>query len=114
MKKNIHPQSNLVNVVCSTCGESYKVFTTLSHDFNIPVCCNCHPAYTGKSQIIIDVDNRISRFEARVKQSNAKQAKIEAIKQSKKEREAKRVGVVSSGEKLTLKDLLKNAINKNK
>ena len=45
MKENIHPQYEEVTVKCS-CGNTFKVRSTVGHDLNIDVCSKCHPFYT--------------------------------------------------------------------
>ena len=63
MKPEIHPQYNMVKATCS-CGNVIEVGSTLSEDFHIDVCSNCHPFYTGK-QKIVDSGGRVERFRQR-------------------------------------------------
>ena len=60
MKKGIHPEYNMVNVTCSTCGTEIQVGSTES-DIRIDTCSNCHPFYTGK-QRFAQAAGRIERF----------------------------------------------------
>ncbi|WP_049723506.1 50S ribosomal protein L31 [Gilvimarinus polysaccharolyticus] len=63
MQAEIHPQYNDVTATCS-CGNSIKTRSTLSEDFHIDVCSECHPFYTGK-QKTVDTGGRIDRFNKR-------------------------------------------------
>ncbi len=60
MKADIHPKYNEVNVTCS-CGNKFKTRSTSGKDFNIEVCAECHPFYTGK-QKIVDTAGRVEKF----------------------------------------------------
>jgi len=63
MQADIHPQYLDVTATCS-CGNSIKTRSTLGRDFNIEVCSECHPFYTGK-QKTVDTGGRIDRFNKR-------------------------------------------------
>ena len=63
MKENIHPKYEEVNVKCS-CGNTFKIRSTVGHDLNIDVCSKCHPFYTGK-QKIVDTGGRVEAFKKR-------------------------------------------------
>jgi large subunit ribosomal protein L31 len=60
MKADIHPNYPEVNVTCS-CGNKFKTRTTIGKDFNVEVCSQCHPFYTGK-QKILDTAGRVEKF----------------------------------------------------
>ena len=61
MKQNIHPNYHEVNVSCS-CGNKFTTQSTMEkEDFNIEVCSQCHPFYTGK-QKIVDTAGRVDKF----------------------------------------------------
>lgn len=60
MKQGIHPNYQQVNATCS-CGAQFTIGTTLNQDFNVDVCSNCHPFYTGK-QKQATTGGRIERF----------------------------------------------------
>ncbi|CAG0975027.1 50S ribosomal protein L31 [Methylophilaceae bacterium] len=60
MKADIHPNYPEVNVTCS-CGNKFKTRTTIGRDFNVEVCSQCHPFYTGK-QKILDTAGRVEKF----------------------------------------------------
>ena len=61
MKPEIHPEYHEVNVTCS-CGNQFVTKSTMAKEnFNIEVCSNCHPFYTGK-QKIVDTAGRVEKF----------------------------------------------------
>ncbi|MDO4434452.1 MAG: 50S ribosomal protein L31 [Alysiella sp.] len=61
MKQDIHPNYHEVNVTCS-CGNNFKTQSVMAKDnFNIEVCSECHPFYTGK-QKIVDTAGRVDKF----------------------------------------------------
>ncbi len=61
MKNGIHPDYKELEVTCS-CGNTFKTASTMSKDaFNIEVCSECHPFYTGK-QKVMDTAGRIDKF----------------------------------------------------
>ena len=63
MKANIHPKYSVITATC-TCGNSFKVGSTLTDDLYLEVCSECHPFYTGK-QKIIDTAGRVDSFNRR-------------------------------------------------
>ncbi|MDP5053814.1 MAG: 50S ribosomal protein L31 [Congregibacter sp.] len=63
MKAEIHPRYEDVKASCS-CGNIVQTRSTLGQDFNIDVCSNCHPFFTGK-QKIVDSGGRVDRFKKR-------------------------------------------------
>ncbi|WP_027330377.1 50S ribosomal protein L31 [Marinimicrobium agarilyticum] len=63
MKANLHPKYDEVTATCS-CGNVIKTRSTLGTDFQVDVCSECHPFYTGK-QKIVDTGGRIDRFKKR-------------------------------------------------
>ncbi len=107
MKKNIHPKYNKeVKFICSSCGSEYIFGSTLSRsEVVVPVCKNCHPAYTGQQQIIIDTANKISAFQERQTKTQELKKRMQEIEKARKERQTK-VGVIAKSQKTTLKDLL--------
>ncbi len=60
MKAEIHPNYPEVAVTCS-CGNKFKTRSTTGRDFNVEVCSQCHPFYTGK-QKILDTAGRVEKF----------------------------------------------------
>lgn len=61
MKPNTHPDYHDVQVSCS-CGNQFTTKSAMSKEaFNIEVCSECHPFYTGK-QKIVDSTGRVDKF----------------------------------------------------
>ncbi len=64
MQADIHPGYNATTVTC-TCGNTFETKSTSDKgSFNVEVCSNCHPFYTGK-QKLMDVGGRVEKFEKR-------------------------------------------------
>jgi len=63
MKKDIHPDYEMMNATCS-CGNVIKVRSTVGKDLSLDVCSACHPFYTG-TQKIMDSGGRVDRFRKR-------------------------------------------------
>jgi large subunit ribosomal protein L31 len=63
MRQGIHPDYNEITANCS-CGNSFKINSTLNKDLNLDVCSSCHPFYTGK-QKMVDTGGRVDRFKKR-------------------------------------------------
>jgi large subunit ribosomal protein L31 len=62
MKDGIHPEYTDLSVTCS-CGNTFVTRSTMSKDrFNVEVCSQCHPFYTGK-QKVLDTAGRIDKFQ---------------------------------------------------
>ena len=58
-----HPETQLVDVTCATCGTSFNVRSTAGA-LSLDVCSNCHPAYTGTARAAVG-GSRIERFNRR-------------------------------------------------
>jgi large subunit ribosomal protein L31 len=58
-----HPETHLVDVVCSNCGAGFVIRST-AEALTVDVCSNCHPAYTGV-QLSAARGSRIERFNRR-------------------------------------------------
>ncbi|WP_250461737.1 50S ribosomal protein L31 [Microbulbifer litoralis] len=63
MKTDIHPNYTDVTATCS-CGNVIKTRSTLGKDFQVDVCAQCHPFYTGK-QKQATTGGRVDRFKKR-------------------------------------------------
>ncbi len=61
--KNTHPNLNLVEAVCSTCGTVHTVRSTAER-VAVDTCSSCHPAYTGVERATAS-GSRIDRFNRR-------------------------------------------------
>jgi large subunit ribosomal protein L31 len=62
MKEGIHPDYPAAKVSCA-CGNSFVTRSTRG-DFQVDVCSNCHPFYTG-TQKLMDAAGRVDRFRKR-------------------------------------------------
>lgn len=62
MKPDIHPQLNLVTVVCA-CGNTFQTHST-KDELRLEICSDCHPFFTGR-QKLIDSAGRVERFQKR-------------------------------------------------
>jgi large subunit ribosomal protein L31 len=62
MKEGIHPDYPAATVSCA-CGNTFVTHSTRG-DFQVDVCSNCHPFYTG-TQKLIDAAGRVDRFRKR-------------------------------------------------
>jgi len=58
-----HPNLQLVDARCSSCGASFGISST-AKAITVDVCSNCHPAYTGTARTV-PVGGRIERFNRR-------------------------------------------------
>jgi large subunit ribosomal protein L31 len=58
-----HPQLNLVDATCSTCGATFATRTAATA-LDVDVCSNCHPAYTGR-ELGVSRGGRVDRFNRR-------------------------------------------------
>lgn len=70
MKKDIHPQSHPMSIVCS-CGNTIETRSTLdTKKMRIEVCSKCHPFYTGQ-QKMVDTGGRVDRFKRQFQRNTA-------------------------------------------
>jgi large subunit ribosomal protein L31 len=68
VKKDIHPQLNMVTVVCA-CGNTFETRST-KDEVRLEICSECHPFFSGK-QKLIDTAGRVERFKRRYAQPAA-------------------------------------------
>jgi large subunit ribosomal protein L31 len=59
MKEGIHPEYEMISVVCA-CGNTFQTRST-KKELAVDVCGACHPFYTGK-QRLVDTQGRVDRF----------------------------------------------------
>ena len=90
MKGKIHPKYVPARVSCA-CGNSFVTRATVP-EIRVDICANCHPFYTGR-QKIVDTEGRVERFqqryaryESKVKEAKARQAKPAARAKAPAER----------------------------
>jgi large subunit ribosomal protein L31 len=62
MREGIHPDYPPATVACA-CGNTFVTRSTRG-DFQVDVCSNCHPFYTG-TQKLLDAAGRVDRFRKR-------------------------------------------------
>lgn len=80
MKQGIHPRYQEADVVCGTCGTTFKTRSTRKGPIKTELCSNCHPFFTGE-QRIVDTAGQVDRFMRRMqlqKEAAAKAAKKSA------------------------------------
>lgn len=82
MKAKIHPQYNPAAEVTCVCGNKTTVGST-KDKFDVDICYNCHPFYTGKAKIV-DTAGRVEKFKARAtaKVEPAKKVRISKNKKA--------------------------------
>ena len=68
MKTGIHPTTNAVTITCS-CGEEFKVDSTIAGDTKVEICSKCHPYYTGEQRIL--KTGAVDKFYARMEKAKA-------------------------------------------
>jgi len=97
MKKEIHPQTNNVIFVDTSCGAEFMTTSTLSSEetrevngeqffvIRTEISSASHPFYTGK-QVLLDTARRIDKFQEKVK----KQATAAGSRKGKKAKQAAR------------------------
>jgi large subunit ribosomal protein L31 len=67
MKKKIHPDFKETQYVCS-CGNSFKIHSTMGGTVKLEICSACHPFYAG-NQKMVDTEGRIEKFNRRYKKN---------------------------------------------
>jgi large subunit ribosomal protein L31 len=70
-KKGLHPLYKAATVSCA-CGNKVETYSTRG-SFNVDICSQCHPFYTGK-QKFIDTAGRIERFQKKYGKGTAPKA----------------------------------------
>jgi len=73
MKKEIHPEYYPKTKVTCSCGNEFKIGSTMS-EMRVEICSNCHPLYTGKMKLV-DTAGRVDRFKSRLEKATPKKAK---------------------------------------
>ncbi|MBX3221700.1 MAG: 50S ribosomal protein L31 [Labilithrix sp.] len=84
MREGIHPEYPPATVSCA-CGNTFVTRSTRG-DFQVDVCSNCHPFYTG-TQKLIDAAGRVDRFRKRYG-DGTKPAAAKAAPKAEKKAEA--------------------------
>jgi large subunit ribosomal protein L31 len=73
VKAEIHPKYHTTEIVCGTCGTTWKIGST-KDNMRVSICANCHPFYTGEQRKLIDTEGQVDRFMKRLAASQEKQA----------------------------------------
>lgn len=82
MKKDIHPQYHQLEVVCGTCGATWRTGSTVK-DLRVSICGNCHPFYTGDQRVMVDTEGQVDRFMKKLAVTQQRQAEQNRRKESK-------------------------------
>lgn len=59
MKKDIHPEYQLIKATCA-CGNEVEI-GSVNTEMNVEICSACHPFFTGK-QKLVDSAGRVEKF----------------------------------------------------
>lgn len=107
MKKDIHPDYNKDAVVVCSCGNTFKIGSTMS-SIKVEFCHKCHPFYTGEQKSYSE-ESRAAKFAAREsKKSNSYKSRKEKM-EAKKAKKLVNMSKDSTTKKtVTLKDLLES------
>jgi large subunit ribosomal protein L31 len=88
MREGIHPEYPEATITCA-CGSSFTTRSTAG-SFNVDICKECHPFYTGK-QRMVDTAGRVEKFRQKFE-------KAETMKKNKKAREDAKAAEPSESE----------------
>jgi large subunit ribosomal protein L31 len=89
VKKDLHPQYHTTEIVCGSCGTSWKIGST-KKDLRVSICANCHPFYTGSQRQIVDTEGQVDRFMKRLASSQQRQAQEAQRREVKGQKPAKK------------------------
>jgi large subunit ribosomal protein L31 len=68
MKKDIHPHTHKIQVICS-CGNSFETLSTVKgEELKVEACLKCHPFYTGEKRLL--KTSSVDKFYARQKKAD--------------------------------------------
>jgi large subunit ribosomal protein L31 len=70
MRKDIHPNQQLIIIKCVSCETEFNLNST-QKKVAIDVCSGCHPFYLGTT-ISLKAAGRVDRFKNRLAKKNAK------------------------------------------
>ncbi len=104
MKSGIHPEYKAIKVTCS-CGNSFTTGSTLK-TIQEDICSACHPFFTGEMRFV-DVQGRVDKFMAKVKNAKAQQAQVKTRTAAKKDQEAKSYQQILREQKVALQQAKK-------
>jgi large subunit ribosomal protein L31 len=89
VKDAIHPNYHTTEIVCGTCGATWKIGSTRQR-MRVSICSNCHPFYTGEQRKIVDTEGQVDRFMKRLAVSQERQANEAKRREGKKEKPKKK------------------------
>jgi large subunit ribosomal protein L31 len=89
VKNEIHPTYHSTEIVCGTCGATWRIGSTRDN-MRVSICSNCHPFYTGEQRKIVDTEGQVDRFMKRLAASQQRQASEAERRQSKKQKPKKK------------------------
>jgi len=103
MKKKIHPKYYKEATITCSCGNVFKVGSTMEK-MEIEICSACHPFYTGKKKLV-DSAGQVDRFNKKIEMAKKMKAEQEASakKKSKAKKPAKTTTKKTSAKKSTKK-----------
>jgi large subunit ribosomal protein L31 len=93
MREGIHPEYPPATVHCA-CGNQFVTRSTRG-DFQVDVCSNCHPFYTG-TQKLMDTAGRVDRFRKRYGDADKAKADKNAAAAAKKADDAAKLEVAKA------------------
>jgi large subunit ribosomal protein L31 len=77
MKPDLHPTYPAARISCA-CGNKIETHSTRG-SFNVEICSNCHPFFTGKYKLL-DTAGRVDRFRKKYESQAAQDKKATADK----------------------------------
>ncbi len=86
MKSEIHPTYPAARISCA-CGNKIETRSTRG-SFNVEICANCHPFFTGKYKLV-DTAGRVDRFKKKYGSATAVEKKALADKKAAEKKPAK-------------------------
>lgn len=82
MKSAIHPAWHNDTLITCSCGNTFVTGSTKA-SINVDICSACHPFFTGEMRFV-DVQGRVEKFQAKMKQAEAYKSTIKTKKQTAK------------------------------
>lgn len=69
---------NQITIKCANCATEHT-FGSMVDNIGIEICSQCHPFYTGKSNLI-DTSGRLEKFHQRVAKASSNNSKTKKVK----------------------------------
>lgn len=86
MRKDIHPEYYVGEIVCGTCGTVWNIGST-RQNLRLNICSNCHPFYTGEQRMLVDTEGQVDRFMKKLAATQEKKADARRRRESQKKQE---------------------------